>query len=280
MGGKDYLILLEYPVKPAHRYGYGKPAHPQISAILEKARPSLVKRLSGFAQLKEWLDRIPRQAPAEAHEPYWGQGWFGGLDAVALYGMLCEFRPKKFIEVGSGNSTKFARRAIRDHSLPTKIISIDPRPRAEVDRLCDSITRAPMEEVDLTVFDQLQPGDFLFIDSSHRTLPNSDVTVAFLDVIPRLQRGVIVHVHDIFWPYDYPPAWASRSYSEQYLLGAYLLGDGGAKIEILMPNAFVAGDSALVQVCAPLLEMPGIQWSQNPDAWPNGISGGSFWLRV
>ncbi len=131
-----------------------------------------------------------------------------------------EFRPKRFVEVGSGDSTRSAsrRRSIRDHSLPTLITSIDPTPRAEIDKLCDFVIRKPLEEVELDVFDELGPGDFLFIDGSHRSFSNSDVTVAFLDVLPRLRAGVVVHFHDIFWPYDYPPEWADRYYSEQYLL--------------------------------------------------------------
>ena len=82
------------------------------------------------------------------------------------------------------------------HSLQSRITSIDPAPRAESDRLCDSVIRQPLEELDLSVFDDLEPGDFLFIDSSHRTFSNSDVTVVFMDVLPRLRTGVIVHFHE------------------------------------------------------------------------------------
>jgi hypothetical protein len=102
---------------------------------------------------------------------------------------------------------------------------------AEIDRLCDSVIRRPLEELDLSIFDDLEPGDFLFIDSSHRTFSNSDVTVVFMDVLPRLRTGVIVHFHDIFWPYDYLPEWANQYYSEQYLLHSYLLGADISKSE-------------------------------------------------
>ena len=201
------------------------------------------------------------------------------MDAVALYGMLCEFRPKRFVEVGSGHSTRFARRAIRDHSISTRITSIDPSPRTEVDHLCDSVIRLPLEKVDLGIFDELEPGDFLFIDNSHRSFPNSDVTVAFLDLLPRLQAGVIVQFHDIFWPCDYPPAWTNRYYSEQYLLGAYLLGDAGRDIQILLPNAFVGQDAELAAICEPLLDIPGVRWTKEPSLAPFGIAAASFWLR-
>ena len=198
----------------------------------------------------------------------------------ALYCMLFEFRPKRFVEVGSGDSTRFARRAIRDHSLPTLITSIDPTPRAEIDKLCDFVIRKPLEEVELDVFDELGPGDFLFIDGSHRSFSNSDVTVAFLDVLPRLRAGVVVHFHDIFWPYDYPPEWADRYYSEQYLLGCYLLGDRGSEVKVLLPNAFVAQDGELAGICKPLLEIAGIRWPGDSMSAPYGIAGASFWFQL
>lgn len=193
--------------------------------------------------------------------------------------MLCEFRPQRFVEVGSGYSTKFARRAIREHSMPTRITSI-PAPRAEIGQLCDSVIRRPLEEVDLGIFDELESGDFLFIDSSHRTFTNSDVTIVFMDVLPRLRSGVLVHFHDIFWPHDYPPAWNDRYYSEQYLLGSYLLGDGASRLKVLLPNAFVVHDRELAEICKPLLEIPGIRRPCDDAFSPYGIGGGSFWLRL
>ncbi len=277
----DFPILLDYPVKCSPRYGYGKPPHPQLFAILEAGRDEYGKRLSGFCSLRDWLSQIADESSQEAVEPCWGpQRYFSSMDAVALYGMLFEFRPQRFVEVGSGYSTKFARRAIHDHSLRTRITSIDPAPRAEIDKLCDCVIRRPLEELDLSVFDELDPGDYLFIDSSHRTLSNSDVTVAFMDVLPRLKAGVVVHFHDIFLPYDYLPEWADRYYSEQYLLAAYLLGGGVAMIKVLVPNAFVVQDRDLAAICKPLLEIAGIRRPCNANSSPYGIAGGSFWLQL
>lgn len=275
----EFPIVLDYAINSRPRYGYGKPAHPQILALLESGRSRYTERLTEFCGLREPLRQIYVDS-FDAREPYWGQSWFTTLDAVALYGMLCEFRPKRLIEIGSGNSTRFARRAITDHSLPTRITSIDPEPRAEIDALCDHVIRMRLEDTDLSIFEQLEPGDFLFIDSSHRVFPNSDVTIEFVDLLPRLPAGVIIHVHDIFWPRDYMPSWANRYYSEQYLLGAYLLGDAGARLEILMPNAFVSQDEKLAKTCTPLLEIPGVRWSQDPDIHPFGLGGGSFWFRL
>jgi hypothetical protein len=268
----EFPIVLDYPVDSRARYGYGKPVHEGILALLEAGRSRYASRIADFCGLAPCLRKI--------HVEEWNQPWFTTLDAVALYGMLCEFRPNRMIEIGSGHSTRFARRAIQDGSLPTRLISIDPEPRAEIDALCDRVIRTRLEDADLSIFDQLEPGDFLFIDSSHRVFPNSDVTIEFLDLLPRLPSGVIIHVHDIFWPRDYLPSWAARYYSEQYLLGVYLLGDAGQSIEILMPNAFVAQDEILAKACAPLLEVPGVRWTQDPDIHPYGLGGASFWFRM
>jgi hypothetical protein len=276
-----YPIVLDYPVKVSPRYGYGKPPHEAILKILEAGRIEYAKRLSGFCKLKDALSKIPDDFSGESLEPCWGpQRYFSSLDAVALYGMLVEFRPKKLVEVGSGYSTKFARRAIREHGLPTRITSIDPQPRTEVDQISDSVIRRPLEEVDLGLFEDLEPGDFLFIDSSHRTFTNSDVTIVFMDLLPRLREGVVVHIHDIFWPYDYPPEWNDRYYSEQYLLGAYLLGTGAPSAKVLLPNAFIVHDRELAGNCKPLLEIAGIRRTCDDPSSPYGIGGGSFWLQI
>jgi hypothetical protein len=276
----DYPILINYPVNASCRYGYGKQLHPQLLALLEAGRQEYGERLTRFCALRDSFSQIPVNPTTDAHEPYWAQDWFSTMDAVVLYGMLCEFRPKRLVEVGSGHSTRFARRAIRDHAISTHITSIDPAPRSEIDQLCDSVIRLPLEEVDLGVFDELEPGDFLFIDNSHRSFPNSDVTVAFLDVLPRLRTGVIIQFHDIFWPSDYPPDRTNLYYSEQYLLGAYLLADAGRDVQILMPNAFISQDAALAATCMPLLDVPGVKWEKEPRFLaPFGIAAASFWLR-
>ena len=156
---------------------------------------------------------IPLWAPSNPLDPRWSNGWFQGLDALALYCFIADGRPRRYIEVGSGNSTKFARRAIVDHSLDTTITSIDPEPRAEIDDLCDRVVRSPLEDVDLSVFSALDEGDIVFIDASHQCLQNNDVTTFFLDVLPQLSAGVLVQLHDIFLPWDYPPQMADRLYS-------------------------------------------------------------------
>ena len=121
------------------------------------------------------------------------------LDAFVQYSFLKLNNPKHYFEIGSGESTKFARKAISDFRLRTKITSIDPCPRLNIDSICDVIVREPLEEVDLRMFQKLEYGDILFVDSSHRVFQNSDVTVCFLDIVPYLKPGVFVHFHDILY---------------------------------------------------------------------------------
>ncbi|MEI7924583.1 MAG: class I SAM-dependent methyltransferase [Chloroflexota bacterium] len=151
--------------------------------------------------------------------------------------MLEQHRPPHYVEVGSGYSTLWARAAIRLLGLPTEITSIDPEPRSEVDAVCDHVIRVRFESTPIERFKALRAGDILFIDGSHRALPNSHVVTFFMDVLPELQPGVIVHIHDIFLPSDYPPEWERLYYSEQYLLAVYLLA-AEDRVSVLFPSAF------------------------------------------
>ena len=266
------VIVLEYPTDPRPRWDEQRP-NPHLYAVISKHRTAYAECLRSFLPFTANFSRIPARPPAShpPGEPYWINDWLPALDSVALYGLLALNNPAQYLEVGSGNSTKFARRAIRDHGLRTRITSIDPSPRAEIDDICDHVIRQPVESVEPETFDILQPGDILFIDSSHRTLMNSDVTMLFLDVLPRLRPGVLVQVHDVTLPCDYPPQWSDRFYSEQYLLAAYLLA-GGDRLEIVLPCAFASDDPELRGVLEPLWSA---EWTKDAATW-----GCSFWFRT
>lgn len=265
-------IYLDYKVTPAPRFGWEKKPHGKLYEIIDRGRESYAERLRSFLAWTEPLSRIAMQADAElADRPYWRNPWFTGLDGLALYGLLSECKPRRYYEIGSGNTTKFARQAVRDGQLDTRMVSIDPEPRTEIDALCDSVIRQPLEETDLSLFDELEAGDFLFVDSSHRSFMNSDVTVVFMEVLPRLKPGVYVHFHDIFLPHDYPAAWVKTYYNEQYVLAAALLAEG-TSLEIVLPNQFIVQDPELRSLLLPVWERLGA-----PDL---GNVGGSFWLRT
>ena len=111
----------------------------------------------------------------------------------------------------------------------------------------------------------------LFVDNSHRTLQNSDVTVVFLDVMPKLKPGVILGMHDINLPYDYGPEIRERYYSEQYMLAAHLLAMG-ERAKVLLPCAYVSRDEELSSILAPIWNTPGLE--------PVEKLGGAFWLEI
>jgi hypothetical protein len=270
-----YPILLDYPLNPIPRYGYTNPPHPKLYEIINKNRLEYKSKLEKFLKLKEYFWNIPVKEPSNSEEPHWLNGWIPGLDAVSLYSFLCQNNPEKYYEIGSGNSTKFARKAIIKHDLRTRITSIDPHPRTKINSICDTVIQRPLEQVDLSIFHELKANDVLFIDGSHRCFMNSDATVAFLDVLPRLSANVLVGFHDILLPYDYPPEWREFYFSEQYLMAVSLLAEGH-KFDIVLPNFFVSKDSELNDVLTPI-------WDNSKTCavkkcgWSHGWS---FWIQT
>jgi hypothetical protein len=162
-----------FPVDPISRWGYGKPPHPQIAGKFERQRAEFAELLGRFSQSSEILASVPLEGDRDSSIPYWKNSFFEYLDGAALIAMLNYKAPVRYLEIGSGNSTKFARHAIKGARLPTKIISLDPEPRAQIDTLCDTTIRRRLEDSDLSLFDQLEAGDILFFDGSHRVFTNS-----------------------------------------------------------------------------------------------------------
>ena len=158
------------------------------------------------------LDRIGADAPPA---PRWNQDWFPRLDAAAAYAMVRSLPPRRIVEVGSGHSTRFLARAVADGRLATRMTAIDPEPRASIKGLQIEFLEKRVQEAPENLFREFQPGDILFVDSSHQLKAGSDVDLLFNKVIPLLPSGVRVHFHDIFLPDVYPEQWAWRRYNEQ-----------------------------------------------------------------
>lgn len=174
-------------------------------------------------------------------------------DAEVLYAMVREKKPSRIIEIGSGGSTKIIAAALKmnfiENSQKSQLISIEPYPQdflkdfanLSKDFLEFSLLTQKVESVDLSVFESLQTNDILFVDSSHVFKSGSDVEFEFLQVYPRLPTGVLVHIHDIFFPYDYPIEWnlkESRYWNEQYFLETFL--QFNKKFEILASLSMVS----------------------------------------
>lgn len=275
------VVPLEYPAGSAPRYTQDSGPRPDLHPWFEAQSAACQSTLRLIHQYRADLEQIPVTA-VDPLTPCWKNGWFTGLDAMSLYAFVASRRPRRIIEVGSGYSTKFAARAIRDHGLETTIVSIDPKPRAGIDQLCDRVVRSRVEHADLALFDELAAGDILFIDSSHRVFTGSDVTVLLLDVVPRLRPGVLLHIHDVFLPWDYPEEWSSRYYSEQYLLASLLLWQP-ARFRLLRSNVFVSWEPGLRRDACELLSGSNRAYMLETHfrlGGVRGLLGLSLWLEV
>lgn len=192
-----------------------------FDAFLSERLPTFKQRL---AELKQYFNppTIPDNK-ADEFRPYWQNAYFGKTDANVLYAMVRHLKPKRIIEIGSGNSTRFARQAISDGKLDTKITCIDPAPREEISKVADEIVRKSVVHMPLEFFDRLGPGDFLFNDGSHFLLHGTDLPFQFLRIMPRLKSGVFCHFHDIHAPLEYPPHCDTQFMGESYLVAIFAM---------------------------------------------------------
>lgn len=253
------------------RWGNIEPRIPMLDDWFRRNTAQYRDFLAAMRQQVQNLAAVPLVFTEEAlPSPAWGGVPYCSFDALALYTMVRRHRPRLYIEIGSGITTCFTFKAIRDGNLSTRIVSIDPSPRTQIDNICSQVIRDGLETCDLSIFDSLEAGDILFLDGSHRTFMNSDVTVFFIDVLPRLKPGVIVHVHDIMLPWDYPESFRSWYWNEQYMLAVYMMGNRH-RIDPILPNAFVCRDEAFEdEFRVPMLDLGHLN-----DGWRGG---GAMWF--
>lgn len=263
------LLRVDFPsaidAKPA--WGYGQPPHAELAALFATETENHLAWL--HACLATAIDCHAWPTLESSTDPAlpWRENLFlTPFDQVALHGMLCDVRPNRHLEIGSGMSTRVAWQARRNGDFPMEIVSIDPEPRFDVSALCDRVHRRQLEDTIEEFLSSVVPGTVVFIDGSHRAFPGSDVTQFFLEILPRLPVGTIMHIHDIYLRSDYPPALRCRFGSEQYLLAAYLLG-GAHRLQVLLPCADLATQPA---ARAPLIAALGA----------DDLRSSSFWLRM
>ena len=217
-----------------------------------------------FSKFRGEYEPLPAEPPP-------GRLWpFCGTDVVVAYCMVRYFQPRRIIEVGSGfSSVVLGQAAAKNES--SALICIDPYPQELVRKgnsiaALQSLMETKVQDVDVEFFSQLESGDILFIDSSHTVKTGGDVNYLFLEVLPRLKAGVIVHVHDIFFPFEYRRDWMLeefRFWTEQYLLQAFLIFN--SEFEVLMANSYL-NHYYLTDLKAAF---------PNLNRW----IGGSFWMR-
>ncbi len=216
-------------VNPDHlRHGLGRDRDLPGIQMNEQGQLDLLDTLQCSAELEE----LSLRDAATADDPTAfcvDNASFGPGDAEFLYQFLRKHKPQRLIEIGSGNSTKIAKAAIQrndtEASTATQHICIEPYEQPWLEQLDVQVVRQRVEDCDPGMFQDLGPGDLLFIDSSHVIRPQGDVLFEYLEILPSLASGVFVHIHDIFTPRDYPETWIKdriRLWNEQYLVEALL----------------------------------------------------------
>jgi len=223
-------------------------------------------------------EKFPLEKTAILHEYYVNNKWCGSVDGEILYCMIRRFKPHRLIEIGSGFSTRLIVQSIlknkeEDDQYECSFNAIDPFPRDIVRKgfphfSSSQLISKKVQDVPLSEFSALSEDDILFIDSSHVLKTGSDVAYEYLEILPRLNKGVIIHVHDIFLPAEYPKAWLydwNYFCNEQYLLQAFLAFNksfevlwAGSYMHLNYPDALKKAFSSY----------------QRAERWP-----GSFWIR-
>lgn len=225
---------------------------------------SEARQLSLAAEMRQVLTETPPGPRYVADNNMFGVG-----DATVYRAMLHHLKPARIIEVGSGYSTAIALDECEASNLiKPRITCIEPYPerllsllrKGDEDRV--TLIQRAVQETEKRMYDQLGPNDVLFIDSTHVAKAGSDVIWLFLNIMPRLAPGVVVHIHDVFWPFEYPADWLQehRDWTEIYLLHAFLIGNKSWEIMLF----------------------PSWLWKCHPEIIPKRINGeqpGSIWLR-
>ena len=235
--------------------------------------------------------RFPDQAPDG--EYHYHNGYFESVDAEMAYGIVRHFKPRHIVEIGTGHSTRVLAAALQKNierdTIDGQLISFDPDPEHCAPNCWSGhVEQIPVaiQNVQLEFFDSLERNDILFIDSSHVVATGSDVLREYLEILPRLNPGVLVHVHDIFLPSDYPRAAVLDNlwfWSEQYLLLAFL--SFNSKFEVHW------GSSAMQAQCPWVLDECFPNWKHSyrrmprskrhfvPSADGDRVWPSSFWMR-
>ncbi len=236
----------------------------------DKAQLDLLKQFNYNAELMAF----PFNMEGGRDKYYYDNRMFSQGDAEILYSMIRHFKPRKIIEVGSGYSTLMSLNAMAANKkeglqYECHLTCIEPYEIPWLEKLDIELNRIPVEKLDLSYFQQLEANDILFIDSSHVIRPQGDVLFELLQVIPTLQKGVIIHIHDIFTPKDYLDEWilgSHKMWNEQYLLEAFLSNNGNFEVMMALNYLFYAYPDELNAKCPILKEHPHFE--------PR-----SFWIR-
>jgi predicted O-methyltransferase YrrM len=237
-----YRVADRLGVFPVIDHYHDPPVRPELGRRRDRRLPGIDLRVDKQLKLLEEFDyadelrAIPSQA-GRSLSPYYENPSFAPVDGAVYHCLLRHFKPRRVVEVGSGQSTRFAANALAMNSVEGhagELLAIEPYESPELERLGVTVIRRRVEDVGDAVFRRLRAGDVLFIDSSHVVRPGGDVAYLLLEVVPALAPGVVVHIHDVFTPDDYPAEWSRRRWfwTEQYVVEALLTYN--AKLEIIL----------------------------------------------
>lgn len=194
------------------------------------------------------LEQFPIDKPQEELKFYYDNWMFCAGDAEIFYSLIRHFKPSRVVEIGSGFSTRIAKAALEQNRLEGKVskhICIEPFEAPWLEKLgVDQVMREKVETLPPSYFENLEKNDILFIDSSHVVRTKGDVVYEFLQILPSLKSGVIVHIHDIFLPFEYPRKWLAKErwfWTEQYLLQAFL--SFNSEFEVVLALNYLAHHS-------------------------------------
>jgi len=235
---------LEFP--PGHFYS--PIVDPEDPRVAEATLAGLVDPADGFRQIswsEEAMTGLARRMgehyrtfpfpdhKSDGYRYYYDNPSFTAADAITLYGMIREVRPKRIIEVGAGFSSSLMMDTNdRIFGGGIELTFIDPYPDAllelldEKDRYRGRIRTEALQDAPAELFRALDENDILFLDSSHVSKTGSDVNDYLFRILPSLNPGVVIHLHDIFYPFEYPSQWIQerrRSWNEAYVLRSFLM---------------------------------------------------------
>jgi len=271
------LIRLYFPIyydKKIFRDSFSIKVKNQITDLLD-AHTILNKYEERILSAIPEILELPK-AEDTSEKPYLENYYFGIFDAAILCAMMQTYQPAKLIEIGSGISTRYMKLFKNRYALKTEIICIDPHPRADIKHAADIIIPLPLEDaLENSTFD-LQSGDILFMDGSHYVYQGNDTLTFFFKILPSLPSGVIIHIHDIYLPFDYSQNISQHLWTEQYILAAMLLG-GLKDFEILYPAFYMSQTNKNVK--KKLAEVTYKLNDKNFKIEINHTAGFSFWMK-
>lgn len=284
-----------------HKYPIGHPASPipDMKEVQKRAKTifraditeipgvnlNTNAQLALLTSLAEYRKEMPLQEEAREGFRYnFNNFFFTGTDAILLYSLLRHYRPKRVVEIGSGFSSAVmldTREAFPE--IGTEFTFIEPYPQRlnalikDDDKKSCIIIEEFMQDVDISHFTDLRENDMIFVDTSHQMKVGSEVLYLFFEIMPRLKPGVLIHFHDVFWPFEYPQEWieVGRSWNESYGLRTFLQYNDC--FEILFFNSYLGNvHKNIVKEKMPFGDNDAVY---NKGAGGNFYAGGSLWLR-